>query len=248
MSVRFEGWSASWSGLESKAARGLAIPDDDFGRLRGNHVFAYAGPSCFYSKQCIGDALLYFDPAAENGRTGSTTPFDSGSLEDPSPKLMPWAQQSIEARWTFLEQQMIPLAGWREHFATWLSRAYDAPDRYLETASDRCAAGEPDRLDPPELLEHNGSRGREKYGPNECGDRRAWTWEVRIAWRLPFEHVRALHVPFDALQQALEVAEKLRWSTGETPTIETLAPEVAAHSQTLYEDSGRVLRELVKDE
>lgn len=245
VSARFEEWSTSWAGLVSRAERGEPIGAGNFEQLRGEHVFVYAGPSCFHNKRGVGDAVLYFDPAAEEGRTGSATPFD-GFLEDPGPTLQPFAQGPVEARWDFLQQQMIPLATWRTRFGVWLSRAYEKPERYLDTSPDRHAAGEPDRLEPPELLEHNGTRGIGTYGRNGCGDRRAWTWEVRIARALPFERVYALHVPFDAFQRAAEVSEKMKWLTGETPRIETLAPGVAADAQALYEDSGRVLGELVK--
>lgn len=241
--VRFQVWSG-WSGLQSRAFRGLTLEEGDFGRLRGEHVFSYAGPSCFHKDGCIGDSLAYFHPSAEQGRTGSATPFDSGALEDP-PKLRPWIGRSLEERWAFLRDYVVALEGYRERFARWLVESYDDPDRYLDTDPDRYAAGQPDRLQPPDLLEHNGTRGREKYGVGGCGDRRTWTWEVRFAGVLPFERVQALHVPFDALEGAIEVAERMKWSTGETPAIETLAPEVTAGPDALYVDSGRVLRKLV---
>lgn len=245
VSKPFRKWTAEYADLSSRAARGVAIPPGDFEALRVEHVFTYAGPSCFHHRDSIGDSIVYFDPSAEQGRSGGATPFDSGSLEDPGPRLQPWATLSVEERWAFFQGQSVPLDRFRRRFAEWLEHAYDAPDRYLETTPDRFVAGEPDRLDPPELLEHNGRRGRDLYGPGKCGDRRAWTWEVRFARTLPFEHVRVLHVAFNDLEAAQREAERMQWSTGFTPEIETLPPELPADCDTLYQDSERVLRRLV---
>jgi hypothetical protein len=239
-------WSREWSDLSSRAARGEPVEPGHFGALRGNHVFTYAGPSCYYRRDCVGDALVYFDPTACDERSGGASPFDSGSLEDPEPRLQPWAARSVAERWAFLSEKTVPLGGFRERFAEWLAYVYlEDPDRYLDTTPDRHTAGEPDRLSPQELLQHNGRLGRERYGAGACGDRRTWTWEVRIAWALPFEKVRLLHVPFDQLELASRLADSMQWSTGFIPDVETLPPELPADFDTLYQDSGRVLRRIV---
>jgi len=244
VSTKFETWSV-WPELQSHAARGVAVEGDPFSKLRSEHVFTYAGPSCFSKPGSVGDALLYFDPSVEQGRGGSASPFDSGSLEDPTPRLQPWASRSLEERWVFLMQHTAPLDAYRERFGEWLAASYDDPDRYLHTSPDRYASGEPDRTQPAELLEHNGTRGRQRYGEGLAGDRRAWTWEVRFLQTLPFDRVCALHVPFDFLEKASAVAQRMAWGTGEIPRVETLEPGVSAGFRALYADSGRVLEELV---
>jgi len=100
-------------------------------------VFVYAGPSCYFSRDSIGDSILYFAPGAEDGRTGGATAFDSGSLEEPKPRLRPWASRSVQERWTFFVKRQVPLPGWRKRLERWLAASYDAPDRYLETLADR---------------------------------------------------------------------------------------------------------------
>jgi hypothetical protein len=146
--------------------------------------------------------------------------------------------------WSFFERYSVELTGFRDRFAQWLAASYDNPDRYLETIPDRYVAGIPDRLDPSELLEHNGERGRERYD-GDCADRRAWTWEVRIAGELPLTSVRALHVPFDILPLAGSLALEMESTSGISPEIKTLPADVPADFNTLYEDSGRVMKELI---
>ncbi|MEP7124394.1 MAG: hypothetical protein ABJE95_25930, partial [Byssovorax sp.] len=141
-------WSKWPDGLMSRATRGASVDPGEFQRLRGEHVFFYAGPSCFYHRAAIGDAVLYFHPSAEDGQLGGASPFDSGALEDPNPKLRPWAQMVLAKRWKFFQQHAMPLSGWRAAFTQWLATSYDAPDRYLDTGPNRWEAGQPDRLKP----------------------------------------------------------------------------------------------------
>ncbi|WP_437962448.1 hypothetical protein WME76_45185 (plasmid) [Sorangium sp. So ce119] len=246
-SVGFDTWTG-WDGLKSRVALGMAHDPGKFGELRGKHVFVYGGPCCYYRNGCVGDAVIYFDPGAEAGKDGSATPFDSGSLEDSPPKLQPFRSQGADAGvcWRFFEQHEVPLDTWRARFERWLAHAYDDPDRYLDTQPDRYAAGQPDRLKPAALLKHNGTRGRARYGPGECGDRRTWTWEVRIAAELSFEKIALLHVPFDALQRALDAADRLRFRGGTTPAVETLPRGEPGSYRSLYEHSGEVLRRLLR--
>ena len=244
--VRFDSW-ISWDGLKSLAARGFALEPGPFGALRGTHVFVYGGPSCYYRDDCVGDAAIYFSPGVEAGRTGGATPFDSGSLEDSPARLQPFRSRRAgeNERWAFFIKHQVDLAGWRPRFEGWLAHAYDDPDRYLETLPDHYAAGEPDRLKPASLLQHNGTRGRARYGKGECGDRRTWTWEIRIEAELPFDQVALLHVPYDTLQEAQRAADRLRFQGGVRPTVIPLPPEVPASFRLVYEHSGEVVRKLV---
>jgi hypothetical protein len=244
--ARMTAWSG-WQGLQSKVQRGQSVATDRFGRLRDSHVFVYAGPCCYYHPDCIGDAVIYFSAGAEGDRSGSATPFDSGALEDSPAKLQPFrSKNSTEAqRWRFFTKHEVPLEGWRDEFADWLAFAYDQPDHYMESAPDRYAAGEPDRTRPKYLLENNGTRGRAKFGPGNCGDRRAWTWEVRIEGSLSFEDVAVLHVPFDAFEHANGVADEIEQRAGTRPALKFLAPDVPASIEEFYKESGSILRDLV---
>ena len=237
-------WSTWPDGLLSHAARGARIDGDHFEQLRGEHAFFYAGPSCYCRRDAIGDAVLYFDPSAEEGQLGGASPFDSGALEDPTPRLRPWAQTSLAKRWKLFEEHAMRLDAWRAAFAQWLAASYDEPDRYLDTSPNRWEAGQPDRLTPPEILEHNGARGHAQHG-GDCADRRAWTWEVRIAGSLPFARVQAVHVPFRQARKAYDIASRMRWTSGFVPEVKTLRRGEEPTPDTLYVDSGRVLRELI---
>jgi hypothetical protein len=228
----------------SHAARGAPLDPGHFEQLRGEHVFFYAGPSCYYRRDAIGDAVLYFDPSAEEGQLGGASPFDSGALEDPTPKLRPWAQASLAKRWKLFQKHAMTLDAWRAAFEQWLAASYDEPDRYLDTSPNRWEAGQPDRLMPPELLEHNGARGHAQHG-DDCADRRAWTWEIRIADRLSFARVRAVHVPFRQVRKAYDVAARIRWTSGLVPEVKALRRGEEPTPDTLYVDSERVLRELI---
>jgi hypothetical protein len=237
-------WS-SWTALKSREARGLSLEPGPFGALRGRHVYTYAGPSCYYRDGMMGDAAMYFAPGTEVGKKGSATPFDSGALEDEPARLQPFRSRntSVEERWAFFEAQEVkPLDGFRARFEGWLLYAYDDPMRYLDTKPDRLSAGEPYRLEPPELLEYNGSRGRMLYGPTECGDRRTWTWEVRIEGELSLDEVVILHVPFESYDQALSLAERIQDRTGQQPRIEVLPRNIDGDKDSIYEASGDILR------
>jgi hypothetical protein len=245
----FENWADGprrWTALESKAARGASFPDTPFGKLRGLHVFAYAGPSCYFRRDCAGNSLLYFEASAPDGKQGGALPFDSGSLEDAPPRLQPWRSRGATADdcWKVVEHHRKDLAGFREDFERWLVASYDAPDRYLEATPDRYAAGQPDRLDPPELLEHNGVKGRALYSGN-CADRRAWTWELHIAGELSWKAVRAVHVPFSLLRLATAWARQVESVHGTRPDVRTLPRDETADFNTLYAASGAVLQEMV---
>lgn len=235
-----------WGGLSCSMARGQPpAQPGPFGELRHRHVFAYAGPSCYYRPDCIGDAVLYFWPEAEQACEGSASPFDSGSLEDDPPRLQPFRSRNADEaeRWAFFTEHAVALRGWREAFATWLGQAYDQPLRYLDSGPDRYAAGEPDRTTPAELLEHNGTRGRAMY--DVCGDRRAWTWEIRVEGRLPFTHVAALSVAFDSFEVASDFADEHGAREGRRPRVDVLPADVNDLAQSLYERSGAILRELI---
>jgi hypothetical protein len=244
---RFEDWadgSSRWPALLSKEARGAVPPSDPFGMLRCRHVFFYAGPPCYFRDGCAGNAALYFDSSPRDGQAGGTLPFDSGSLEEPTPKLRPWAQQPVEERWRFIDEHRRALSGWRDGLERWLAASYDKPDRYLETTRDRYAAGEPDRLHPPELLEHNGTRGYARYN-GDCADRRAWTWEIHVAGEMPLNAVRAVQVPFALLRLAESWAEQVESVHGVRPEVVTLPHDEPADHDSLYADSGRVLKVLI---
>jgi hypothetical protein len=243
--AKIEDWSRWPGGLMSPAARGKVIVGGAFERLHGEHVFFYTGPSCYHHRGAIGDAVLYFDPSAEVAQLGGASPFDSGALEGQTPRLRPWTQASVAERWALFVAHAMPLVAWRAAFARWLATSYDAPDRYLDTSPSRWEAGQPDRIVPPEILEHNGGRGVAKYG-EDCADRRAWTWEVRIAGSLPFERVQAVHVPFRQVRKAYEIATRMRWTSGRVPEVKTLRRGEEPTPDTLYVDSERVLRELIR--
>ncbi|MBZ4415298.1 hypothetical protein [Myxococcus sp. RHSTA-1-4] len=139
----------------------------------------------------------------------------------------------------------MPLSGWRVRFEKWLLHCYVMPDRYLDSSADRYAAGVPDRLRPPSLLQHNGPRGRATYGEGQCGDRRAWTWEARFEQPVPFVRLQALHLARDRVRAAVLEVSRLRFDSHPSITIKALPWGKDASADTLYEDSGRVLRELI---
>lgn len=250
--TRFEDWSR-WGGLMSKAERGLSSATGRFERLRDDHVFTYGGPCCYHhSDKTIGDAVIYFGPAAETACTGCATPFDSGALEDTPARLQPFRKKdaSEDKRWKFFESHRIALADWRTRFATWLAFAYDDPERYIESSPDRYAAGQPDRTEPLYLVRENGTRGLAKHGPHDCGDRRAWTWEVRVNARLPFEHITALHARFATFEQVNDFADELERNTGTRPRLRFLPADIEASTlafyEAFYQESGSILSELMQ--
>jgi hypothetical protein len=245
-SAKFSEWSSKWDGLRSKAARGLPVSSDRFGALCDNHVFFFAGPCCYHKDGCIGDAALYFAPGIERGRVGGATPFDSGSLEPPA-QLQPFGHENASAdqTWNFFTKHQAPLHAWREAFSVWLAFSYDDPNRYIESSADRYAAGQPDRTDPAKLLQHNGTRGVAKHGRGKCGDRRAWTWEIRVQGSIAFEQIALLHVPFDAFEDAHGFADDIKTRTGARPRVRCLGRDVDASVVTLYEGSSEILLELV---
>jgi len=116
VAAKLADWSTWPDGLVSRAARGARVEPGEFEQLRGGHVFFYAGPSCYFKGDAIRDAVLYFDPSAEDGQRGGASPFDSGALEGPMPKLRPWAQTSVAERWKLFEEHATTLVGWRVAF------------------------------------------------------------------------------------------------------------------------------------
>ncbi len=234
-----------WQRLVSRKALGEAQPAGDFEQLRWGHVFAYAGPCCYRSNDSIGDAVIYFLPSLDTVQSGAVAPFDSGSLEDPHPKLQPWAGRTRRVRWQLLQKHSLSLVGWRARFEKWLLHCYTTPDRYLDSSADRYTAGLPDRLRPPTLLQHNGPHGRVTHGEGQCGDRRAWTWEARFEQPVPFVRIQALHLARDRVRAALLEVSRLRFSSRPSIAIKALPWGQDASADTLYADSGRVLRELI---
>lgn len=242
----FRAW-LSWPVLESRAARGEpASSSSRFADLRQQHVFFYAGPSCFVRRACLGNAAMYLAPTADKTAEGEVSPFDSGALEPPDPHFQPWASLDESARWEFLTKHTIPLHGWRDRFCTWLCACYDEPARYLETTEDRYASGLPDRTDPAEIRAHNGPDGRARYGANGCGDRRVWTWEVRIKdtvkWR---EHLSILHVRPEDQEMADELIATLQ-SDGVDARIVLVPEDLVPGPEALYLSSGEILREVTQ--
>jgi hypothetical protein len=234
-----------WERLQSHKAQGEAAPSGNFEQLRWGHVFAYAGPCCYRSSDSIGDAATYFQPSLDSAQSGAISPFDSGALEDPTPRLQPWASRTLTARWQFLRKSSVPLTGWRAEFQRWLMHCYAAPERYLDSTPDRYAAGLPDRTRPPAILQHNGPRGRSTYGEGSCADRRAWTWEARFEHPVSLVRLQALHLARDRVQEALREVSRLRFATRLSIDIKALPAGQDASADTLYEDSGRVLRQLM---
>ena len=214
---KFEDWSdgpRAWLALKSKQTRGADYPKTDFGRLLGENVFFYAGPPCYFKPDCSGDAVLYFDPGVDARRSGGALPFDSGSWScgpptNPRPLLQPWRSRNAPSDecWKVIESLRRDLPGWRIDFEQWLTASYDEPDRYIDTDANRHAAGEPDRLDPPEILEHNGTRGYERY-KGDCADRRAWTWEIHVEGEVSFAAVRGYPRPLPAGRQGAELGAR----------------------------------------
>lgn len=253
----FEDWTDGpkrWPGLQSKKARGATYPGTHFGRLRGEHVFFYAGPPCYFRPNGSGNVVLYFDPAAAEQRRGGALPFDSGSLEpssdtDPRPKLQPWRSRNVPTNecWKIIDDRRCGLGDWRRDFERWLVASYDDPDRYVETTADRWAAGEPDRLNPPELLAHNGTRGRELYA-GDCADRRAWTWELHVEDEVAWSAVRLVHVPYRLLGKARDWAREVEARERTLPKVKALrydAGVAAPLHDALYLDAGRVLQDMI---
>jgi hypothetical protein len=246
----FAGWS-TWRALKSRAELGKSSGTGRFERLLDEHVFTYAGPCCYTHEGCVGDAVFYFGCTTEVGREGSASPFDSGALQhspDCAAQLQPFRRKndSEDVRWRFFDKHRIDLEGWRTEFASWLAACYDDPLRYIETLPDRFSSGEPDRTNPKYLLAENGTRGRIRYGEEECGDRRTWTWEIRFSARLDFEHIETLHVPSDSFEQMTDFLRDLEQATGARPTLRYLPRDMDVSIDAFYRESGPLLREMIQ--
>jgi hypothetical protein len=234
-STTFTTWS-EWVAFKSPAELGRAVPDQDsFEGLRASHVFAYAGPCCFAEPTDLGDAAAYLEPTIDQCLQGETSPFDSGALEGDEARFQDWAGKPESARWKFLRQHTLLLAGWRAELESWLLHCYEDPDRYLDAQEDRYAAGLPDRTRPRMIREHNGTPGRARYG-DRCGDRRLWTWEARFAEAVPFSQARVLHIPVDRLQAVEEAKRRGKFGGVASAEVQavTLPPDVAASPDALY--------------
>jgi len=201
----------SWRHLDSLSPRRKGSPVADrptapATEFVDSYIFLYAGPCCFEPRGNIGDTAIYFRREVVNSGA-AVTPFDSGSVFGRyRMRLQPWATRSLsdEERLALVTQNSGSLADFPQVFREWLRMHYGAtPSRYLDCDADRFAAGEPHSTAPQEILEHNGTRGRARYGPNKCADRRAWTWEVRVPTPLPLQHAALLHMPRREVAAAL---------------------------------------------
>jgi len=244
-STKFADWK-TWKAFKAWTHQGNPPRSaDSFDVLRDSHVFAYAGPCCFAAPDHLGDASAYLDPEADRHQSGEASPFDSGALEGDDARLQTWAQKSKAERWKFLQKHVHSFTDWRQEFEKWLLHCYVEPGRYLEISADRYAAGAPDRTRPVDILKHNGTQGRARYGPGTCADRRAWTWEARFTQPVPFEEILFLHVPADRVQAALEAVQEQRFGTGSAPEVMALPSTAAASPEALYLHSQEVLEEII---
>ncbi len=241
-STRFSDWR-SWPELKSARVRaleaGVPLPPDptrhpEFKALEDEHVFTFAGPCAYTRKKALGDAALWLHPSVEKGATGDASPFDTGALEHGY--LRPWDARGDAERWSFFEKTRAPIARWRDEFAGWLSSAYRDPKRYLETDKGRHASGDPDGTDPHGVFAENGTR-------HPAGnDRRAWTWEVRLAGRVSLDHTQALLIPRRLAQDARV------WRLGRKGPRKVelffLTRNTAVAADDVFRESGRVCRKL----
>ena len=239
------GWADAWDELTSNSVRGVPAASDSFSQLRAQHVFTYAGPCCYSGGPVpVGNAVLYLYPHVETARKGEVSPFDSGALEDPA-RLQPWATRTLAERWNFLRLHTSELGDWRTRFQSWLLGCYEDPWRYLESTPEPWNAGLPDRMDPPDLLTHNGPAGRLIHG-DSCGDRRAWTWEVRFRERITWRHhLQLLHVGNAANERANDLADDIERETGVRPEVRSLPHDTLPDFYSLLERSGQILRECI---
>jgi hypothetical protein len=93
---------------------------------------------------------------------------------------------------------------------------------------------------------HNGTRGRDLYA-GDCGDRRAWTWELHVEGELHWSELLAVQVPWDSFQIASEWVRQVDAVYGVEPEVWPLPYGEPADPDrpydALYAESGRVLRE-----
>jgi hypothetical protein len=237
-STRLQDWSL-WPAFSSPRSRGQGEETlDRFEDLRLAHFFVYAGPCCFAQPDHIGDAALYFRAGCEQTNEGAACPFDSGSLQDPKPRLQPWASRDVDSRWQFLQEMSVPLGRWRNAFGQWLTACYADPLKYLDTSLDRYGDGLPDSTIPPELRANNGTSGQLLHG--RCSDRRAWTWELRLA--LPLARREASVLLFAA--HLYEEANKYRLAlrAEESVVLHLRAVREGASPDEFYVESGPLVK------
>lgn len=219
--------------LRSAKSRGAAPTTDFFRALLDGAVFTYAGPSCYWTEAAAGDTVLFFGCAlVDDADLGiAASPFDSGALEDPNPRLQPMATWPLARREEFVREHTHEGPAWRAVFERWLLECYgETPERYLETHKGRHLDGKPDALPVPGMLEKNGLEDE------HCADRRAWLWEVRFHEDLPFRRVERVLLPEEKLQKVLELFPNAEAETYPTEN----APE--ARRELLYQRSGELQR------
>jgi hypothetical protein len=238
----------TWGELRPAATlSGATEPIDAFKRIEDEHVFLYAGPACFALKRdASGDSVLYFGRGLDAELSGHAAPFDTGSCK-PGGRLQPYAGCDAAECHRVIDAHSVPTDEWRACMGAWLAHCYDEGKcaRYLETSAiDEYFDGEPVRTTPPEILENNGSLGRDRHP--ECADRRAWTWEVRTRKPVSFRWIAAIHVMPASFQTALEVSEELAKEHGVPPPEVFRTLSEVTSPRVLYEDSERILSIMLK--
>lgn len=238
-----------WGELRPAATLpGATARSGAFERIEDEHVFLYAGPACFALKKgAIGDSVLYFARGLDAELSGHAAPFDTGSCK-PAGLLQPYASCDDAECHRVIDAHSVPTHDWRARMRAWLAHCYEGDcARYLETSAiDEYADGTPVRTDPAEILENNGSAGRDRHA--KCADRRAWTWEVRTREPVSFRWIAALHVMPASFQTALEVSGELAREHEIAPpeVFGVLSESEVTSPRALYEDSERILSLLLK--
>lgn len=232
-------WSR-WGALRSPKQLRRPQPPGTLDQIEWSHSFLYAGPCC-YAASVAGQSAMYFRPEVEAVLDGAVCPFDTGECRPARDggRLQPYATQDDEAVCVAqIEASSRRMTGWRGELERWLHACYSQPDRYLETSDDPFVDGAPDRTEPPELLEHNGERGRAKH--DRCADRRAWTWELRSTEPVPFDQLALIHVQPNQYRDARAFVRDLG-APGRRIRIEQTRGGAPAGTSTLYRQSNVML-------
>lgn len=237
-STRFADWQR-WTSLTSVHARGSVAAEPtrhrEFKQLEDTHVFFFAGPCAYTRSGALGDTALWMHPDVEGGASGGASPFDTGALE--TGRLRPWHTASNDARWAVHQSRAHALPVWRGQFATWLDEVYNAPETYIETSRGRRASGDPDKgPDPDGVFASNGPRD-----PSGA-DRRAWTWEVRLADKVALRHTEALLLP----RRLVEDARRWKKASGSPARLFFLERESAVGADDVFRESERVCQTLLE--
>lgn len=238
-SARFADWQR-WTSLTSAQTRGSVAAEPTrhggFKQIEDTHVFFFAGPCAYTRKSALGDTALWMHPNVERGAAGGASPFDTGALE--TGRLRPWHTADIDTRWVVHTNRAHSLDGWRRAFAAWLDASYVDPQSYLDTARGRRASGDPDKgHDPDGVFASNGPRD-----PSGA-DRRAWTWEVRLADSVALNHTEALLLP----RRLAEDARLWKKATGSRTKLFFLERESAVGADDVFRESERVCRTLLEE-